>query len=53
MDLTKLEQVSFSVRYCDDNLEIFERFLGFFSTPTTNTEALYDLIIHLIVIIKL
>jgi hypothetical protein len=30
MDLTKIEQVSFCVRYCDNNLEIFERFLGFF-----------------------
>lgn len=53
MDLTKLEQVSFCVRYCDDNLEIFERFLGFFSTPTTNAEALYDLIKHLINSFKL
>ena len=53
MDITKLEQVSFCVRYCDNNLEIFERFLGFFSTPTTNAEALYDLIKNLIESFKL
>jgi hypothetical protein len=48
MDFTNLEQVSFCVQYCDNNLEIFERFLCVFCTPTTNAEALYDLIKNLI-----
>ncbi len=52
MDLTKLERVSFCVLYCDNNLEIFEQFLGFFCTPTTNAETLYDFIKHLIDIFK-
>ena len=53
MDNAKLEQVAFCVRYCDDNLEIFERFLGFYTTPTTDSETMYDLIKSLIDSFKL
>ena len=53
MDIAKLEQVSFCVRYCNDNLDIFERFLGFYSTPTTDAEALYNLLKSLIESFKL
>jgi hypothetical protein len=43
MDIGKIEQVAFCVRYCNDNLEIFEKFLGFYSAATTTAEELTEL----------
>ena len=53
MDIGKIEQVAFCVRYCNDNLEIFEKFLGFYSAITTTAEALTELILKLINSFKL
>ena len=53
MDIGKIEQVAFCVRYCNDNLEISEKFLGFYSATTTTAEALTELILKLIKSFKL
>ncbi len=47
-DIGKKEQVAFCVRYCNDNLEIFEKFLGFYSAATTTAEALTELILKIL-----
>lgn len=48
MDIGKIEQVAFCVRYCNDNLEIFEKFLGFYSAATTTAEALTELTLKIL-----
>ena len=42
-DLTKIEQFTFVVRFADNNLIIQERFLGFWTTPDTKAETLFQL----------
>ncbi len=53
MDIAKLEQISFCIRYCDNNLKVHEKFLGFFETATTDSQSLYNLIKILIQSYKL
>jgi hypothetical protein len=49
MDLSKKEQVSFCVRYVDnDSYAVNEVFLGFFDTPSTTSEHLFGLVQTLI-----
>lgn len=43
-DIANHEQVAFILRYADDNLNIQERFLGFYKTGSTTGEALETLI---------
>ena len=44
MDIAKLEQISFCIRYCDNNLKVHEKVLGFFETATTDSQSLHNLI---------
>jgi hypothetical protein len=53
MDKAKLEQISFCIRYCDNNLKVHEKLLGFFETATTDSQSLYNLIKILIQSYKL
>ena len=44
MDISKLEQMSVCVRYVTDNFNIHERFIGFWSTATTDGATLFALL---------
>ena len=43
-DIAKIEQFCFVIRYADSQLNLQERFLGFWETPDTKSETLYILI---------
>ena len=43
-DIGRIEQMCFVVRYADNNLNIQERFLGFFDTPDTKSDTLFTII---------
>ena len=42
-DISRKEQVSFCVRFCNEKLEIKEKFLGFYETEKTSGESLLEL----------
>lgn len=44
MDLSRREQLSVFVRYVDENLNIFERFLGFCNTNNPTSSVLSDIL---------
>ena len=42
-DIASFEQFSFCIRFVDSDFKIYEKFFGFWTTPTTNGEALFKL----------
>lgn len=45
-DLRKHEQVSIVLRYCDEKLNVFESFIGFYRTDKMDGESLSNLLKH-------
>jgi hypothetical protein len=43
-DISNKEQVSICLRWVDNNLMIREHFIGFYDTPSTTGEALFELV---------
>jgi hypothetical protein len=43
-DFSRIEQLTFVARFADSNLNIQERFLGFWATPDVKSETLFFLI---------
>lgn len=42
-DISRMEQVSFCIRYVNDQLDIKEQFIGFYETNNTRSETLYNI----------
>ena len=53
MDISRVEQLSFCIRYCTNELKVHEKFLGFYDMPLANAECISDKIITLINSFKL
>jgi hypothetical protein len=43
-DITRMEQMTFVVRYADSSLMVQERFLGFWETPDVKSETLFNVV---------
>ena len=43
-DIANIEQLSICVRMVNDNLEVFERFLGFYEIPNIRSETIVNVI---------
>lgn len=48
-DVSRKEQMSVNFRYVDDNLKIFELFLGYYEVPATNSEMLLKILLDALV----
>lgn len=52
-DISRTEQISVCLRIVSENLTANEHFIGFFSTPNTKAETLFDLVNEIFVLHKL
>ena len=53
LDISKLEQLSFCIRYCSNDLMVHENFLGYFDIPIANAESICEKISCLVTSFKL
>ena len=53
LDVSKVEQVSFCLRYVNDDLSIQERFFGYFPTKIQTADAIFELLKSVIYSFKL
>lgn len=52
-DVSRLEQVSFSVRFVDDSLDIAEEFIGFYETKNTTALTLHKIVNDIMIRLQL
>ena len=53
MDISRIEQFSFCVRYVTTDLKVKERFLGFWKPKKTDGESLFELLLSILTYLEL